>query len=701
MPWIWLSPAEYPAYQNNLTTIMNMQDGRYGDGLIYCVAEFYKTLGDGSRIEKAMLSVSADSFFQLYANGAWVGLGPAAAGGDFLCKGPAPRHYKNNYELAVNADALELVVRVRLQPEMLTDYSRGHGGLFAAATLVYADGRTETAETDESWLARPDTACTGLLCYDSRIPQAAFAPAAPAKDIWQAEDAPLPMLSLQTVGETCVTLAPGEKKALRLELPRIYGAYPCVKTDGPCDIVLHTRELDGQTALDETLVFGRAGQYTSFRMHSLSVLEAEAENTNNEPVSIELSLIASWYPVEQEGHFCTSDEGLNKVFDVCRHTLKICRQTLHLDSTSHQELLACTGDYYIESLMTLFCFGDLRLAKFDVMRTADLLVQQDGRMFHTTYSLIWVQMLRDLHHLTGDDTLPRYCAPALDVLLDRFAGYIGSTGVLEHQPDHMFVDWTVIDGFSMHHPPKALGQTVLNAFYYKALTDAAVLYTALQQPEKAAACKTRAATLAAAFEAAFWDEEKQLYCDGLGTPHGDGSAYSPFNTDKRYFSKYPNILAAAYGLCSDDRARALLERITLNGELQDIQPYFMHYLLEALRRHGLFGKYGQTLLQRWVEVVDECGKGLKEGWIAPEPTYSFDHSHAWGGTAAYQMPMAFLGLEVLAPGMKKLKLSPQLYWLERFDIAFPTAYGTVRVQKEKGRPAMVTAPAEIDILLCE
>ncbi len=701
MPWIWLSPAEYPAYQNNLTTIMNMQDGLYGGGLTYCVAEFRKMLGSGSRIEKAMLSVSADSFFQLYANGAWVGLGPAAAGGDFLCKGTAPHHYKNKYEIAVNADALELVIRVRLQPEMLTDYSRGHGGLFAAVTLVYTDGRTETVETDESWLARPDTACTGPLHYDSRIPQAAFAPAVPVEDIWQAEDAPIPMLSLQTMGETCAALAPGEKKAIRLELPRIYGAYPCIKTDGSCDIVLHTRELDGQTPLDETLVFGQAGQYTSFRMHSLSLLDAELENTSDKPVSVTLSLVASWYPITEEGSFCTSDKGLNKVFDVCRHTLKICRQTLHLDSTSHQELMACTGDYYIESLMTLFCFGDLRLAKFDVMRTADLLVQQQGRMFHTTYSLIWVQMLRDLHHLTGDDALPRYCAPALDVLLDRFAGYIGDTGVLEHQPDHMFVDWTVIDGFSMHHPPKALGQAVLNAFYYKALTDAVLLYTTLQQTEKAEACKTRAAALAAAFEAAFWDEEMQLYCDGLGTPHGDGSLYSPFNTNQRYFSKYPNILAAAYGLCSDDRARALLERITLSRELQDIQPYFMHYLLEALRRQGLFGKYGRALLQRWVEVVEECSKGLKEGWIAPEPTYSFDHSHAWGGTPAYQMPMAFLGLEVLAPGMKKLKLAPQLYWLERFDIAFPTAYGMVRVQKETGRPAVVTAPAEIEILLCE
>jgi hypothetical protein len=171
--------------------------------------------------------------------------------------------------------------------------------------------------------------------------------------------------------------------------------------------------------------------------------------------------------------------------------------------------------------------------------------------------------------------------------------------------------------------------------------------------------------------------------------------------NKKYFSKYPNILAAAYGLCDDDRARDLLERVVPSKELQDIQPYFAHYLLEALRRHGLFEKFGQPLLQRWVAVVNSCDKGLQEGWIAPEPTYSFDHSHAWGGTPAYQMPMALLGLEVLEPALRKLKLRPNLYWLEHFDIAFPTVYGMVRVKKEKGRPAQVEAPAEITVLLEE
>ena len=149
----------------------------------------------------------------------------------------------------------------------------------------------------------------------------------------------------------------------------------------------------------------------------------------------------------------TSDDALNQVLDTCRHTLKYCRQTLHLDSPKHCEPLACTGDYYIETLMTAFSFGDMSLAKFDVQRTAELLRNNHGRMFHTTYSLIWVRMLLDVYKFTGDKTLLTECEDALIMLLNRFSGYVGDNGLIETPPDYMFVDWIYIDGISMHHPP--------------------------------------------------------------------------------------------------------------------------------------------------------------------------------------------------------------------------------------------------------
>ena len=102
------------------------------------------------------------------------------------------------------------------------------------------------------------------------------------------------------------------------------------------------------------------------------------------------------------------------------------------------------------------------------------------------------------------------------------------------------------------------------------------------------------------------------------------------------------------------------------------------------------------LLERWIPVVKECDKGLAEGWIAPEESYSFDHSHAWGGTPAYQMPMAITGLEILEPGMKKLKFTPNLYGLEFAEIEIPTDYGMIYFRAEKGKDTIINVPDGIE-----
>ena len=124
----------------------------------------------------------------------------------------------------------------------------------------------------------------------------------------------------------------------------------------------------------------------------------------------------------------------------------------------------------------------------------------------------------------------------------------------------------------------------------------------------------------------------------------------------------------------------------------------MHYLLNAVRKYNLFDKYGMKLLERWIPVVTECDKGLAEGWIAPEKGYSFDHSHAWGGTPAYQMPMAITGLEILEPGMKKIKFTPNLYGLDFAEIKIPTEYGMIYFKAEKGKETIFEVPDGIELV---
>ena len=697
MNWIWLDDKRYPDFQLNYSNENSVPEERRNE-FGYCVAEFSKGYRFPKKIKRAFVKISADNCFHLFINGRFIGMGPVLPGGDFLCKRPAPKHYMNEYEIDVDSDKLDFSVDVRLLPYKVCDYSRNHGGLAIEAEFETEDGEKLIASTDESWLGRRKTGYTGFTSFDSTAGEDEFVFAESVSDIWSAEKAPIPMLHFEYLCNENFGVEAGEEKEFAVEIDKIYGAYPIFVSDGKCRIEFESDELKNQKTGEESIVFGRAGEYFSFAMHSIGYAKLRIKNTDDKPVNVGFKLLAAYYPVEKEGSFRCSDEGFNKVYDVCKHTLKICRQTIHLDSTKHQELLACTGDYYIDALMTLYMFGDMRLAEFDVQRTADWLKANCGRMFHTTYSLIWVQMLRDVYMITGNKSLLENCEDGLDILLRRFDSYMGGSGLIEYPPDFMFIDWTVVDGYSMHHPPKALGQTVLNAFYYEALNAADYVYSQIGRSDKSEKIRARMIEFKAAFNRDFFDADKKLYFDGKSDPYLKNETYEPTNSPKKYFTKYPNILACLYGLADKELAIDIMERIIFNDEMQDIQPYFMHYMICAVRKLGLFGKYGLKLLDRWKKVVEECDKGLAEGWIAPEPSYSFDHSHAWGGTVSYQLPSAFSGMKIIEPGMKKLSFEPDLWGLDSAEIVIPSAYGEIKIRLEKGRNAEITVPKEIEII---
>ena len=129
-----------------------------------------------------------------------------------------------------------------------------------------------------------------------------------------------------------------------------------------------------------------------------------------------------------------------------------------------------------------------------------------------------------------------------------------------------------------------------------------------------------------------------------------------------------------------------------------MQPWFCHFLLEAVYRCGLREKYTLRLLEQWKDPVRECSKGLPEGFYKPEENYSFDHSHAWGGTPAYALPLALSGLDIVEPGYRKIRLSPSLLGLEWANVEIPTPYGMIRLQMQEGDPPEITVPEGIILI---
>ena len=702
--WIWLDPAQYPDYQKTVFSATEGAPAEFYKNGGYCVAEFAREYTFDLPVKEAFLRFSGDTEFRLDLNGETIATGPANVGGDFLFNGmPRSRHYAFEMTLAPDSPALKFFARVKAMPIAINEYSRGRGGFMLSARLTLSDGSVKFICTDETWLARRNSAYDLPYSYHQALDTCAFTPAKSVDNIWHTETAPIKVRTEEKIlpAPADITLAPGEKRTFDVEFDMIYGGFAGmgVKSEGSVEMTLDCIETDVSVG-HYTLSFSGNADFRGLQLISAGLYRITAENKSGAPAEIAPYIIATCYPAPTCAKTTTSDPDLNLVLDVCRHTLKYCRQMIHLDSPKHSEPLACTGDYYIESLMTAMSFGDMDLAKFDIIRTAELLRVHDGRMFHTTYSLIWVMMLWDVYRITGDKSLLTDCEDALHLLLDRFHTYIGENGLIENPPDYMFVDWIYIDEISMHHPPKALGQTCLCAFYHGALKTAEMIFAELSDPADAKVCAARAEALKSAVNRHLFDPEKGLYFEGLNTPTPEEMLYQylPQNVEKRYYMPHSNILCALYGLCGDDTARALIRRVTDDPEWGACQPYFKHFLLEAVYRLGLRDELTLKIAQAWKAPVKDCPKGLVEGFIVPEPTYSFDHSHAWGGTVLYAIPKALLGLEIVEKGYSAIKLSPSLIGLSSAHVEVPTPFGPIIADLEAGKAPVIKVPDGIRVV---
>ena len=694
--WIWLPKSFYP---NNQITKFDALSDKSND--TYVVAEFKKKYLFDQQVTCVSVRFSADTEVQLFCNGDIIATGPCAVGGDFLGNGKAREwYYMSETEFFPNGNRIDLFARVKLCPTRIYEYSKGHGGFMLQAAVFFADGSTQMISTDDTWLVRKNGAYVGFCAYDGRILPDSYVQAEIVPDIWHAQLAPIPVRAEKEIEIGTVLLKHHEEITKQFNLDMIYAGYLHLFTKfcGVVKISMTLRETNETRTKSENVVLsGDADEYRSFCLQSVGNLTVVLKNESDMDSEICIGLITTCYPVTADANTVTSAVAVNEILRVCKHTLKYCRQTHHLDSPRHCEPLACTGDYYIESLMTAFSFGDMRLAEFDVERTAELLRHNDGRMFHTTYSLIWVRMLYDVYMIGGNFDLLTRCRDALDLLLARFDTYIGENGLIENPPDYMFVDWIYIDGLSMHHPPKALGQTVLNMFYFMALNYSELIYGIIGDMRASLQCKEKKKALQAVVNTLLYDKEREMYFEGLNTPisYAQINEWQPQNVEKRYYLKHSNIMAAYTSICDQSTARSLIEKI-MNEEIGgNVQPYFQHYLLEAIEKHGLKEKYTLQVINRWKQAIEDCNKGLVEGFFAPEPTYYFDHSHAWGGTPLCSLPKALTGISIQEAGYKKIKLQPSLFGLEWATVEIPTPHGMIVCEMKRGCEPKITVPDEI------
>ena len=665
--------------------------------------------------DNTTLRICADTRYELYINGKFLGRGPSSPGGDYIYEKLTYSYY-DEYEIN-DTGVVEIKVIVTSKPTVMNEYSFGYPGLY----IELIKDNIIVGKADTSWKCRVLSERLDVLKSDYTLKENNYTEPVFIPNVHKL----LPTMIEHLVEEkispknfTKTEVKKGETATLSLDFDKIYSAFTSIsiKCNGKVKATIETCELEGIGYIKEEITTDKAIKHTSQRMKSIGECKLTIENISSEVCIIDdFHIIYSHYPVKNEASFTCSDNLLNKIYDVCMHTLKICRQNTHLDSPTHQEPLACTGDYYIQALMEYLNIYDPSLTAFDIFRTAQILEHQRGKMFHTTYSLMFPIWLYDYHMYTGDKKILKSSKNALECLFSAFDNYVDSeNGLLEYAPNYMFVDWIVMkdapdpygdardmmshgkmDGFSLHHPPKVLGQSVLCMLYYQALVCANKLYLLLNDEKTAEMCLNKAKKVKKAINKHLFDKEKNLYIGGLNTPDKvETNQWLPKNIERVFYLKQANILAVLFDIAPKAQRRKILDYVVKDLRKEEMQPYFYHFLLEAIYKEGLFSKYGLKLIRTYESLVNKTEKGLCEAW----EYIICDCSHAWGGAPAYILKKAIAGFEMLEPNYKKIKLSPNLYDLDFADFAISTPYGNIEIALEKGKEPIINAPEKIKII---
>lgn len=378
--------------------------------------------------------------------------------------------------------------------------------------------------------------------------------------------------------------------------------------------------------------------------------------------------LATHYPFDEgAAQFACSDPQLNRVWELCRYSIKATSFCgLYVDGD--RERLPYEADAYINQLGHYCTDREFSLARYS----------HEHLLLHPTWPTEWilhsVLMAWADYLYTGDrESLARFYPDLREKTLRALAREDGLISTVEppvskevlravHSTRMQdIVDWPAAerDGYEMRPV-----NTVVNAFHYQALSLMARIAEALGKAEDAAGFRGDAERTARSINTRLSDPKTGLYVDGEGSAHS---------------SLHANMFPLAFGLVPPERGERVAEFVRSRGMACSV--YGAQYLLEALYEAGL-GEPARRLMtapgdRSWRHMVEDVGTTITlEAW---DNRYkpNQDWNHAWGAAPANVIPRKLMGVEPMEPGFRRMRVRPQPGGLEWASLDLPTIRGVV------------------------
>lgn len=396
----------------------------------------------------------------------------------------------------------------------------------------------------------------------------------------------------------------------------------------------------------------------------------------------DVTRVAVNYPFnDSAAHFLSADTVLNAVWELCKYSMKATSFTgIYVDGD--RERIPYEADAYINQLGHYAADREFSMAR----RSHEYLLH------HATWPTEWilqsVLMAWNDYLYTGDIRSARHHYNDLKAkLLIPLEGENGliSTRTGKQSPELLkaihyngkelrdIVDWphSGILGLGKSEGGETDGfvftdyNTVINAYYYKALRDMQQLAAALGNSEDATSFAARADRVKKSFQRLLWNNRQKVFRDGIGTGHA---------------SLHANMFAMAFGLVEERHKASVASFIRSRGMACSV--YGSQFLMDAVYDAG-DAAYGLSLLssqqeRSWYNMIRAGSTIAMEAWDNKYKPNQ-DWNHAWGAVPANTIPRKLMGIEPLQPGWSRFRIKPQPGSLPWASMQLPTIKGYIRM----------------------
>ena len=405
----------------------------------------------------------------------------------------------------------------------------------------------------------------------------------------------------------------------------------------------------------------------------------DLEEPNVELNLKELRATFGYRDIPYLGSFQSDNERLNEIWMTGAYTVHLNMQEFIWDGVKRDRLV-WIGDLHPElmTVNTVFGYNEVIPKSLDLIRDTTPLPNWMNGI--SSYSIWWLLIHKDWYLYQGNLDYLKQQKAYMTSLLDHLMTKIDANGK-ETLDGTRFLDWP--------SSPNVKGVDAgLQALMVMAMDAGQEMALAMGDKELASRCAKASKKL---------------------------KKYTPDHNQ----SKQGAALMALAGLMKAEKAD---KEVLSVGGAKNFSTFYGYYMLEAMAKAGnyqgamdIISEYWGAMLDLgattfwedfnidWMENAARIDELVPEGKVDVHSSYGgycyvgFRHSfcHGWASGPTAWLSRYVLGVQVLEPGCRKVKIEPHLGNLNRVEGSFPTPYGVIRIKHEKQANGKVLSDIQV------